>query len=153
MADSVLLEPQAGAAHVGKVAATVRIINHIDAHDVARGIRSPGDVRAVTLESVLVDTGADTLCLPESVIARLGLPLLRDVEVRTAGGSSIRRLFSNARVELAGRSAIVECLELPEGTVALLGAIPMEALGVEPDLQRRVLRLLPESGPANHFTA
>lgn len=149
----MLLEPGPGRTSVGKVFTTIRISNSIDTLDTERGLRPPGSVRAVTLDEVLVDSGADTLCLPAPVIATLGLPLLRTVEVLTASGSATRRLFSSANVELAGRSVIVECLELPSGSAPLLGAIPMEGLGVEPDLQGRVLRVLPASGPHNHFTA
>jgi len=44
-------------------------------------------------------------------------------------------------------------LELPAGTTPLLGVIPMEALGVEPDLQNQRLRLLPEGPTDTYVTA
>jgi predicted aspartyl protease len=99
----------------------------------------------VDLPSVLVDTVANSLCLPSSVIATLGLDLIRDVQVETAAGISTARLYGDVSLSVEGRSAPFECLELP-GDMALLGVLPLETLGAELDLQNNRLVLLPEEG-------
>ncbi len=69
---------------MGKVTTTLTILNLIDQADAERGMIPMEQVRYVTLENVLVDTGATTLCLPKDVIARLGLRILKQVVVETA---------------------------------------------------------------------
>ncbi|MCC3639040.1 MAG: aspartyl protease, partial [Microcoleus sp. PH2017_37_MFU_D_B] len=47
-----------------------------------------------------------------------------------------------------------DCLELPEGVAAvLLGVIPMEELGLEPDLKNRRLRVLPMNNQQTYLMA
>ena len=47
-------------------------------------------------------------------------------------------------LEVEGRQAVFDCLEMPEGVDAvLLGVIPMERLGLEPNLKNQRLRVLP----------
>jgi predicted aspartyl protease len=97
----------------------------------------------VRLVDVLMDTGATLLCLPAEMVAALGLPFVREVPVQTATGISTRRIFAGALVRYEDRESIVECIELPEGMPPLLGALAMEGLGIEPDLQTRPPRKLP----------
>ena len=78
---------------------------------------APERVRSVTLDNVVVDTGATTLCLPATVISQLGLELLKEVEVRTANGFSQARIFRDATLLLLGREGTFECLELPEDEI------------------------------------
>ncbi len=138
---------------MGKVLTRLTITNRLDEGLAARGVIPADAVRSVTLENVLVDTGATTLCLPQEEIARLGLDLLREVEVATAQGLGRARLFQDAKITLLGRTGTFECLELPAGTPPLIGVIPLEALGIEPDLRNQRLRLLPEHGSDTYLTA
>jgi predicted aspartyl protease len=134
---------------VGKVTTTLTVTNRLDQADAARGRLPPGRIRSVTLREVLVDTGAFTLCLPADVIERLGLEFNVDVPVITAEGPATHRRFLDAFVEVEGRSGLFECMEVPEGSLALLGQVPLEVLGLEPDLKNRRLRLIP---PEEHMT-
>lgn len=118
----------------------------------ARGSIPANQVRSVTLEYVLVDTGAKTLCLPSEVIAQLGLELLREVDVETATGIGKARIFQDAKISLLGREGTFECLELPGGRSPLLGVIPLEALGIELDLKNQRLKLLPISPTETYLT-
>ncbi|WP_375514154.1 hypothetical protein [uncultured Nostoc sp.] len=45
-----------------------------------------------------------------------------------------------------GREGTFNCIELAEGSDPLLGLIPLEDLGLEPDLQNQKLRVLPMEG-------
>ena len=64
----------------------------------------------------------------------------------TASGPARARIFRDAGIELLGRSGTFDCLELPEGVPPLLGVVPLEVLGLQPDLARQQLRVLPDEG-------
>ncbi len=138
---------------MGRITTQLIITNRLDQVLAARGFISPDAVRSVILEDVLVDTGATTLCLPADVIAQLGLTMKEEVTVATATTIETARLFEDARIALLDREITVECLEVPEGRQPLLGAIPMEALGVELDLQDQEIRFLPKRGAKTYYTA
>ncbi len=141
------------AEEMGRITTQLIIANRLDQVLAARGFISPHAVRSVTLDDVLVDTGATTLCLPADVIARLGLTMKEEVTVATATTIETARLFEDARIALLDREITVECLEVPEGRQPLLGVIPMEALGVELDLQDQEIRFLPKRGAKTYYTA
>ncbi len=105
------------------------------------------------LGGIVMDTGATHLCLPADIIARLGLELDREVAVKVATGIEKRRIFTNVRVVYEDRRTVTDCIELPAGMPALLGAIPMEGLGIEPDLQNRTVRKLPMGLDGSYITA
>jgi len=133
-----------------RITTTLVITNRGDQVLAQRGLMPVEEVRTTTLKNVLVDTGATTLCLPANVIAQLGLTLLKEVDVATATGFGTR-IFEDAKISLCGREGTFECLELPGGTDALLGVIPLEALGIELDLQNQKLIVLPISPNASYL--
>ena len=122
---------------MGKVVTSLTVTNRADQILAARGAIAPEQVRSITLENVLVDTGATTLCLPADAIAKLGLEILKEVDVSTATGISKARIFQDAKISLCDREGTFECLELPGGRDALIGVIPLEALGLELDLKHQ----------------
>lgn len=137
---------------MGRITTTLAIANRADQVLATRGFIPPEQIRSVTLHNVLIDTGATTLCLPQDVIAQLSLELLKEVDVATATGISKARIFQDAKISLLGREGTFECLELPGGRDALLGVIPLEALGIELDLQNQTLKLLPISPTDTYLT-
>ena len=137
---------------MGKVTTKLVILNRADQVLVERGYITEEQVRSLTLEDVLVDTGATTLCLPKEAIEQLGLKLLRQVDVNTATGLSTARIFQDAKISLLDREGTFECLELPGGKNALLGVIPLEALGIELDLQKQKLHVLPITSSDTYLT-
>jgi predicted aspartyl protease len=137
---------------MGKVLVTLTVKNRIDEANAAKGLISPDQVRSITLDNVVVDTGATTLCLPARAIAQLGLELLKEVDVATATGLSKARIFQDAKISLCGREGTFECLELPGGRDALIGVIPLEALGLEPDLRHQTLKVLPSESVDTYLT-
>jgi hypothetical protein len=86
------------------------------------------------------------------VIAVLGLELLKEVAVATATGLSKARIFRDATIVVQGREGTFECLELPGGIDALIGVIPLEALGLEPDLRNQTLKVLPSESADTYLT-
>ncbi|MEG4809321.1 aspartyl protease family protein [Microcoleus sp. F8-D3] len=137
---------------MGKVFATLTIINRADQILAEAGVKSEDQIRSITLKNVLVDTGATTLCLPQDTIAQLGLKLLKEVDVATAMGIGKARIFRDATISMFDREGTFECLELPGGGDALLGVIPLEALGLEIDLKNQFLKPLPISPTETYLT-
>jgi predicted aspartyl protease len=131
---------------MGKVTTTITVANLVDQIMAERGFISVDEVRSVTLENVLVDTGASRLCLPAEIVAQLGLTMAGEVEVKTAVGARKVRVFKGVSLSVEGREGTFDCVELPESEDPLLGLIPLEDLGLEPDLQNQRLRLLPNQG-------
>ncbi|MEO1095750.1 MAG: aspartyl protease family protein [Cyanobacteria bacterium J06638_28] len=137
---------------MGKILTTLTITNRADQSAATRGYIPFEQVRSITLQKVLVDTGATTLCLPSETIQKLGLELLKEVDVAPATGFSQARIFRDADIQLLGREGTFECLELPGGRDALLGVIPLEALGIELDLRNQMLKVLPEESIDTYLT-
>ncbi|HBK21120.1 MAG TPA: aspartyl protease [Planktothrix sp. UBA10369] len=136
---------------MGKITTTLTITNRLDQGKAEDNLIPADRVRSITIKDVLVDTGATTLCLPQDAIAQLGLKLLKTVPVATATGIGTARIFEDAKISLMGRDATFECIELPAGADPLLGVIPLEALGIELDLQKQTLVLLPLSPTASYL--
>ncbi|MEO9254198.1 MAG: retroviral-like aspartic protease family protein [Tepidiformaceae bacterium] len=128
---------------MGKVIVDITLANRGDEIGAERRLLALGDVRSFVLHDVLVDTGASTISLPARMITRLGLTFAREVGVFTATGVQRARVFRDISVTIMGRSGSFECLELPDEAQPLLGVFPLEALGIELDLQHERLVLLP----------
>jgi clan AA aspartic protease len=137
---------------MGKVFTNLTIINNADQIRAEDGTISADQIRSVTLQNVLVDTGATTLFLPADIISKLGLRILKEVDVVTAMGIGTTRVFKDATISIYGREGTFECLELPGGKNPLLGVIPLEALGLEPDLKNQQLKVLPISPTETYLT-
>ncbi|MFK0732641.1 MAG: aspartyl protease family protein [Gloeotrichia echinulata GP01] len=132
--------------NMGKVTTTITITNQIDQTLAERGFIPVEQIRSITLDNVLVDTGATRLCLPKNIILDLGLPLQGEGDVKIATGVQKARIFKMLNLSVEGREGTFNCIELPEGSDPLLGLIPLEDLGLEPDLQNQKLRVLPVEG-------
>ncbi|PZV18254.1 MAG: aspartyl protease [Pseudanabaena sp.] len=137
---------------MGKVYTKLTVTNRGDQFLAKRGLVSEEKVRSLTLEQVLVDTGATTLCLPAEIIEELGLELLKEVDVATAMCLGKARIFQDAKISVHGGEGTFECLELPRGCDALLWVIPLEMLGLEPYLQNQTLRVLPSETVDTYLT-
>ncbi|MEG3968274.1 aspartyl protease [Microcoleus sp. T2B6] len=139
-----LVLPNLQEKQMGQVLTTITVTNRIDQVLAERGFIPAGEIRSLTLDKVLVDTGATLLALPAFIISQLGLSQLGETNVETAAGIRKGRIFQDIMLEFEGRQAVFDCLEMPEGVDAvLLGLIPMERLGLEPDLKNPRLRVLP----------
>jgi predicted aspartyl protease len=139
-----LVLPNLQEKQMGQVITTITVTNRIDRVMAERGFISAEEVRSVLLDNVVVDTGATLLSLPARIISQLGLIQVGERDVETSAGIKKGRIFADAQIIVEGREGRFDCLELPEGVYAvLLGVIPMEELGLEPDLKNRRLRVLP----------
>ncbi|MEO1378027.1 MAG: aspartyl protease family protein [Cyanobacteria bacterium J06635_10] len=137
---------------MGKVTTKIKITNQIDQTLAERGFIPEEQIRSITLDNVLVDTGATRLCLPKNIILDLGLPLQGEVDVKIATGVHKARIFKMLNLSVEGREGVFNCIELPEDSDPLLGLIPLEDLGLEPDLNNQKLRVLPVEGKDTYLT-
>ena len=62
-----------------------------------------------------------------SPIARLGPTKRLEKRIRTAAGPTTPGQYDAVRMEIMGRDATVDPIEIPEGTPVLIGQIPLEA--------------------------
>lgn len=138
---------------VGQVHIEITVKNLRDEFFASGGYLAAEAVRTETMNHVLVDTGALSLCLPAEIVARLGLKPVREVQVETAAGVSTMRMTEPVSLEVMGRSSPFECLELPARAMPLLGAVPMEVLGLQADLRNQTLIQLPDFGPGTYHMA
>ena len=139
-----LVLPNLQEKQMGQVLTTITVTNRIDRVMAQRGFISAEEVRSVILDNVVVDTGATLLSWPARIISQLGLIQVGERDVETSAGIKKGRIFADAQIIVEGREGRFDCLELPEGVSAvLLGVIPMEELGLEPNLKNRRLLVLP----------
>ena len=138
---------------VGQVNVSITVTNHIDQILAERGFITADEVRTVTLDNVLVDTGATMLCLPTAIVEQLGLPVKGEAIVNTAAGKRTVRVLKEANLLIGDRRSTFDCLELTKIDQPLLGVIPMESLGLEPDLQNQTLRALPATEAETYLYA
>jgi predicted aspartyl protease len=135
---------------MGQVRTQITITNRADEIRAEDGTIALDQIRRVTLDDVIADIGATDLCLPADVIQQIGLSPLKQVLTATAGGYQKTTVYQDAKVSIQGREGIFQCVELPGGEPPLLGVIPMEDLGLELDLQKQQMRLLPME-PGNTY--
>ncbi|MBA4181474.1 MAG: aspartyl protease [Anaerolinea sp.] len=138
---------------MGQVFVRLTLTNRFDEEGAERGLMPRSDVRSVELDRVLVDTGATHLCLPADILRRLGVRVDRQVTMLTANGARQTNVYRDIGLRIEDRGVTVECLELDAGSQPLLGAVPMQSLGVEPDLVNHRLRLLPEDASSTWIMA
>ena len=124
---------------MGRVLTEATIYNLHDLVEAKFGKLPPDQVRKVVVTDALVDTGATTLGLPKRLIDQLGLIKQYEKRAMTAGGLQMMNVYESARLEIMGRLATVDPIEVPEGSPVLIGQIPLEAMDWVIDLQGRKL--------------
>lgn len=130
-----------GANGVGRVNIEFEITNYDDLVLVRRGNLPPEKVRRQTIQGI-VDPGATTLVLPESVVKRLGLPPGDTTQVTYADGRTAQRdQAEGAYVEILGRHGTFTALVEPRRRLALIGAVVLEVLDLLVDCRKG--RLIP----------
>lgn len=117
----------------------IELENLKDLHAVELGVLESENVRRLTIEDALVDTGATGLCLPKSLIQQLGLTPLRKIQVQTANGTAERTIFSEVKYTVLERSHSIQVTDLPEDTPALVGHMILEALDLSVDMRNGLI--------------
>ena len=89
---------------------------------------------------MLVDTGSNMALIPSDVVRELGLTTVEFRTFTLANGVEIVRPVGRAGFATAGRSTTCDVVLGEPGDGAVLGAIPLEGMGLEVDSRRRELR-------------
>ena len=117
----------------------IELANLKDLHAVELGVLNPEDVRRLTIEDALVDTGATGLCLPKSLVEQLGLTPLRERRVLTANSIAERTIYSEVRYTVLERSESIQVTDLPEDAPVLIGHMILEALDLCIDIEKGLI--------------
>ena len=124
---------------MGQVNIRIKVANWLDLEKIVLGERTE-PARAVEVEA-LVDTGAVMLYLCASHVKALGLRPVRKLVSRTMANVSVERVvYSPVDLEIQGRSATMEVVELPDSLPNIVGQIPLERLDwvVDPRHQKLI---------------
>ena len=103
------------------------------------GVLAPEDVRRLTVEDALVDTGATRLGLPPPLIAQLALTPFRSERVRTVNGLTDLWIYSPVQFTILEREGITTVMGVPEGTPVLIGHILLEDLDLCLDIKKGLI--------------
>lgn len=68
----------------------------------------------------IVDTGATYVCPSSKNTETLGLPFHNTINIKTANGKASLKNFEGAKIELKGRSFVMEVMENDEDIPALI---------------------------------
>ena len=117
----------------------IQLTNLNDLRFAEAGFIPAEDVRKITVADALVDTGATGLCLPTSLIERLGLTPVGKRTARTAAGIVERTVYSEVEYTLLQRSSTIRVTDLPEGSPILVGHIIMETLDLWVDMTKGLI--------------
>jgi hypothetical protein len=103
---------------IGRVLTTATIANREDLWEdlwlVRRGELPDEQVRRVTVNDALVDTGATYLSLPPRLIRPLGLNEFSRRPVMTTAGVIEARFYDAVRLTIQGRYCTIDVLEVPD---------------------------------------
>ena len=122
-----------------KHTAKVELANNDELVLANAGILALEDVRRITVEDALVDTGATRLGLPPSLIERLGLTPFRSERVRTVNGLTDLWIYSPVQFTILEREGITTVMGVPEGTPVLIGHILLEDLDLCLDIKKGLI--------------
>jgi predicted aspartyl protease len=103
----------------------------------------PGERR--TLESVLVDTGAELSWFPAPALESLGIERIKEWRFRQADGTVLTRWTGGVIVRVAGIETLDEVVFGEAGDLILLGAHSLEGMNLRVDPLRKQLI---DAGPA-----
>ena len=113
---------------VGKVVVAARIEHLTDVLQASAGNLSESEIRAVSVEDALVDTGGTLLSLPIKLITQLGLRCRRTRTARTPAGILSFGIYEPVQLTVQDRQCVIEVAELPDTCPVLIGQIPLELL-------------------------
>ena len=130
---------------MGEIVVNIELENSEDLGLARRGHLRDADVRRATIPAV-ADTGAIMLALPEDVVDQLGLERVGSIATTYADGRQGQLPVAGPLiVRIGDRWMPANCIVLPQGAVALVGQLVMEALDLIADCVNQTLSPRPES--------
>ena len=130
---------------MGEITVNVTLENTGDRYLFAQGNAKEADIRRTRIDAT-VDTGAVMLVLPQNVVERLGLQILRTVVVSYADERKEERPVAGPlTIHIGNRFMSTDCIVGPPLSEPLIGQIVLEALDLLADCTKRTLTPRPES--------
>ena len=117
----------------------IKLANLSDLFLVQVGAMDSEDVRRLTVDDALVDTGATGLFLPMSLIECLGLTPIEMRTARTAAGIVERTVYSEVEYTMLDRTYSIRVTNLPEGSPVFVGHMLLEQLDLCVDMKRGLI--------------
>ena len=103
------------------------------------GIIKPDEVRRVTVDDAIVDTGATQLSLPKTLIEQLGLTPVGRRKARTTNSIVDRNIYSEVRFTVLERSGTIEVTDVPDNVPVLVGHMILEMLDLCLDIKKGLI--------------
>lgn len=103
------------------------------------GVIPEKDVRRLTVEDALVDTGATRLSLPKPLIDELGLSPVGNARTMTANGIASRTIYSAVEFTVLERKGNIQVTDLPANAPVLVGHIVLEMLDLCVDIRHGLI--------------
>ncbi|MDR1964308.1 MAG: clan AA aspartic protease [Planctomycetaceae bacterium] len=129
---------------MGFAHATITLTNSGDEAVAARGFLPPESVRKTEVRA-LVDSGASTLVINDTIKNQLGLRVQETAEISLADGSSqVCEIVGPVDIRFKNRHTVTYALVIPTASDVLLGVIPLEGMDVIIDPKTQELALPPE---------
>ena len=117
----------------------IKLANLKDIILVEAGVIKPDEIRQLTVEDAIVDTGATRLSLPMPLIEQLGLEPVGNARARTTNGTVNRTIYSTVQFTVLERSGTIEITDLPENVPVLVGHIVLEMLDLCLDIRKGLI--------------
>ena len=117
----------------------IELANRKDQFLADAGVIKPEDIRRVTVEDAVVDTGATGLSLPKPLIEQLGLIPVRSRMAQTTNGIVTRTVYSEVRYTVLEREGTMEVADLPAGLPVLVGHMVLEYLDLCLDIRKGLI--------------
>ena len=117
----------------------IELTNLKDLNLAEAGVIKPEEVRRITVENAVVDTGASRLSLPKSLIEELGLIPVGGRKARTTNGIVDRYIYSAVEFTVLERSGIIEVTDLPNDVPVLVGHMILEMLDLCLDIKKGLI--------------
>jgi predicted aspartyl protease len=125
---------------MGRVLVEATIENLRDLWAAEQRLITEDQVRRITVEHALVDTGATIVSLPTKLINELGLEKIATKPVTSSVGIVEASLYGTVKLTIQGRECKTDVLEVPDNVPPLIGQIPLELLDfvIDPRGQRLI---------------
>ena len=117
----------------------IEIANLKDMNLAEAGVIDPEEVRRVTVEDAVVDTGATRLALPKPLIEQLGLTPVRSTKSLTTNGVVDRTVYSSVEFTVLGRKDNIQVTDLPANIPVLVGHVVLELLDLCLDIKKGLI--------------
>jgi hypothetical protein len=129
---------------MGMVYADIELINAEDLAMARRNLLDQDEIRRIHI-NILVDNGSYMMAINQNIQSILNLPFKYKKRLQLADAQACEYdVVGPLEVKFGDRTATCNAVVLPGDSEPLLGAIPMEEMGVLINPQRQELIALPE---------